>query len=101
MTQEHTRIGSAPALVGIGEMHSYITQSYGAQDCIGQSMERHIGIAVPEKSHRRRNIDSTDNAGTVLYQTVNVESVANSHVGEIHCVTSAFQEGRADRPYRM
>ena len=24
-----------------------------------------------------------------------------SHVGEIHCVTSAFQEGRADRPYRM
>ncbi len=50
LTQEHSGIGSSVALIAVGKMVAYVAQGGGAENCVTEGMERHIGIAMPQKT---------------------------------------------------
>lgn len=76
LTEQDSRVGSTPALVGIGEMQAYVAERGSTQQGVAQGMESHVGIAVAEQALAVRYVDAAYYAAPSFRETVYVKTVS-------------------------
>ena len=62
-------------------MPAYVAHCSGAEQSVAESMERHIGIAVPEQSFVVGDIHTTYYTTPPFDKTMYVKSVSDTHHG--------------------
>ncbi len=81
--EQLSRVRSLEGRVRVGEMITDIAHCSCSKQRIGQSMQGHVGIGMPEEPARRGHIYATENKFTLLRKLMDVKTGANSGCGHI------------------
>ena len=58
--KQHARISALPTRIGVGKMATDVAQRRGAEQGIGDGVQQHIGIRVPEQPCHVVNVHAAD-----------------------------------------
>ncbi len=73
-------VAAAVGGVGVREQAADIGQGGGAEDCVGDGVEEHVGIAVSDELARVGHVDATEAQGAAGGGSVRVFAEADSQV---------------------
>ena len=103
LAQQHTAVDILKTIVAVREVMADVTQTRGAQQGIANRMDQHITIRMGLEALLVGNTHPADNDMIAGAETVNIKSVANTHVSTIAMkrfyraaiITSATKQQRA------
>ena len=77
--QHFRRIAIAIGRTVIRKQLANVTESHGSQDGVGDSMQEHVGVAMPDHVVVMGNFDTAQAQRAAGFQTVRVVSDADAH----------------------
>ena len=71
--QQHAAVSAVKARIGVGKMRADVAKPRGPEYRVGNGMQQHIGIRMPEQSALVRDGDAADDQRPALHQGMYVE----------------------------